>query len=69
MMMRTILSMTAIALLLQGSPAQEPITPTRVTSLFNGKDLSGWKADVPAKDTNPSAPDSFIVRNGMLVTW
>jgi len=40
----------------------------KMTPLFNGRDLSGWKADVPAKDTNPSAPDSFIVRNGMLVS-
>lgn len=42
--------------------------PARVMPLFNGRDLSGWKADVPAKDTNPAAPDSFIVRNGMLVS-
>jgi hypothetical protein len=37
-------------------------------SLFNGKDLSGWKADVPLKDTKPDAPDSFIVRDGKLVS-
>ncbi len=42
--------------------------PQRVTPLFNGRDLTGWKADVPAKDTNPNAPDSFIVRNGLLVS-
>ena len=35
---------------------------------FNGKDLSGWKPDVPAKDKDPAAPDSFIVRDGMLVS-
>jgi hypothetical protein len=40
----------------------------KTTSLFNGKDLTGWKADVPKKDTDPAAPDSFIVRNGMLVS-
>jgi hypothetical protein len=44
------------------------IVPRKATPLFNGKDLSGWKADVPAKDTNPAAPDSFIARNGMLVS-
>src|SRR5687767_6994109 len=43
--------------------------PTGKTiSLFNGKDLTGWKADVPKKDTEPTAPDSFIVRNGLLVS-
>jgi hypothetical protein len=44
------------------------IVPDRVTSLFNGKDLSGWEADVPAKDTDKTIRDSFIVRNGMLVS-
>jgi hypothetical protein len=58
----------AVALLLQGSPSNRAITPTRVTALFNGRDLSGWTADVPEKDTNPQARDSFIVRNGMLVS-
>lgn len=37
-------------------------------SLFNGKDLSGWHADVPAKDKDPGVKPSFIVRNGMLVS-
>jgi hypothetical protein len=56
-------------------PAAQPdtsqpqaVVPDRVTPLFNGRDLTGWKADVPAKDTNPTAPDSFIVRNGLLVS-
>lgn len=38
------------------------------TSLFNGKDLSGWHADVPMKDSLPDAPASFLVRNGLLVS-
>ena len=37
-------------------------------SLFNGKDLSGWHADVPEMDTNTQAKSPFIVRNGMLVS-
>jgi 3-keto-disaccharide hydrolase len=37
-------------------------------SLFNGVDLAGWHADVPAADTNPQVPKSFIVRNGLLVS-
>src|SRR5262245_28685017 len=66
--MRTTLSIAAVALLLQASAADRPITPTRVAPLFNGRDLAGWTADVPEKDTNPSARDSFIVRSGMLVS-
>ena len=37
-------------------------------SLFNGRDLSGWHIDIPAMDTNASAINPFIVRNGMLVS-
>ncbi len=36
--------------------------------LFNGKDLSGWTADVPAADGKPDAPPSFVVREGVLVS-
>jgi hypothetical protein len=31
-------------------------------------DLSGWEADVPARDTDKSVRDSFIVREGRLVS-
>lgn len=40
----------------------------RPLSLFNGKDLTGWHADVPAADTNPRLPSPFVVRNGVLVS-
>jgi hypothetical protein len=46
----------------------DPITPDRVVPLFNGTDLSGWQADIPASDSDKSLRDSFIVRNGMLVS-
>lgn len=36
--------------------------------LFNGNDLSGWHADVPKMDNDPSATSPFIVRDGMLVS-
>lgn len=36
--------------------------------LFNGRDLSGWHADVPEMDTNPAAKTPFIIRNGLLVS-
>ncbi|QXP54455.1 DUF1080 domain-containing protein [Cellulophaga sp. HaHa_2_95] len=41
---------------------------TPVTPLFNGKDLSGWHTDIPAKDSILNAPNSFIVRDGILVS-
>jgi hypothetical protein len=44
------------------------ITPDRATPLFNGKDLVGWEADVPAKDEDANAPHSFVVRDGLLVS-
>jgi len=37
-------------------------------SLFNGEDLTGWHADVPAMDENPDTTEAFIARDGMLVS-
>jgi len=54
-----------------GLLAQTPapaVVPDRTIPLFNGHDLSGWEADVPARDTNPDLPDSFVVREGLLVS-
>ena len=36
--------------------------------LFNGKDLTGWTADVPSADGKPETPPSFVVRDGLLVS-
>ena len=64
--MRSATLLTVLAFLAAaGDPA---IVPDRVTPLFNGTDLSGWEADVPARDADEGAPDSFIVRGGMLVS-
>lgn len=41
---------------------------TKAQSLFNGKDLKGWHADVPEMDKNPDAINPFMVRNSMLVS-
>jgi hypothetical protein len=41
---------------------------SKPTSLFNGKDLSGWHDDVPHRDKNPDAKPTFVVRDGMLVS-
>lgn len=48
--------------------ADAPADSAESRSLFNGKDLSGWHADVPEKDKNPDAGDPFVVRDGMLVS-
>lgn len=37
-------------------------------SLFNGRDLSGWHADVPKMDTDPELKSPFLVRDGNLVS-
>ena len=42
--------------------------PTEARSLFDGKDLTGWHADVPEADGKTDAPPSFVVRDGMLVS-
>jgi hypothetical protein len=40
----------------------------RTVSLFNGRDLTGWHADVPKMDNDPNVQSPFIVRDGMLVS-
>ena len=40
----------------------------QIHPLFNGNNLAGWHVDVPAMDTNQSAINPFIIRNGMLVS-
>lgn len=44
------------------------IAQPKSESLFNGHDLTGWHADVPAMDKDPSVKSPFIVRNGLLVS-
>jgi hypothetical protein len=49
---------------------QEPgaIRPDATIALFDGADLDGWTADVPAADDDPGAPASFVVQDGLLVS-
>jgi hypothetical protein len=53
---------------LQSPAAATATSPKATTRLFNGKDLTGWKADVPARDADPKGPPSFVVRDGKLVS-
>ena len=48
------------------TPPETKQPPTR--QLFNGRDLTGWHADVPAADTNARLRSPFLVRNGALVS-
>jgi hypothetical protein len=62
-------SVIAIIVLAVGAARGQDATTARESqSLFNGKDLSGWHADVPALDENPGGKSPFIVRDGMLVS-
>ena len=44
------------------------VSQDRPQRLFNGRDLTGWHADVPAADSNPRVGSPFLVRNGLLVS-
>jgi len=63
--MRNALLASLFALLVACSPS--PSAPA-TRSLFNGVDLSGWHADVPEADKNPTIAPSFAVREGVLVS-
>jgi hypothetical protein len=57
-----VFTLTALVIFCAFANAQKAI------NLFNGKDLSGWHADVPAMDKSDSVKSPFIVRDGMLVS-
>jgi hypothetical protein len=56
--------MTALLLAGLGACASAPSS----TPLFNGVDLAGWHADVPAADDDPGVAPSFVARDGLLVS-
>lgn len=58
-----IFSMVLAGVISVKSPAQP-----QTASLFNGKDLTGWHADVPEMDKDATLKSPFIVRNGLLVS-
>jgi hypothetical protein len=59
---------TPLLLLLVLSACTMKNTTPETSSLFNGKDLTGWHVDVPAMDANPDTINPFIVREEMLVS-
>jgi hypothetical protein len=56
----TFLTILAVAIVGGSLATAEP--------LFNGKDLAGWKTDVPSAEKTPDIKPSFIVRDGKLVS-
>ena len=61
----TLLSSIVIIVALAATAFAEDAKPT---SLFNGKDLTGWHVDIPHLDKNPDAKGAFIARDGNLVS-
>ena len=48
--------------------ACKPTSDNTKLHLFNGKDLHGWRIDVPDMDNDSALISPFLVRNGMLVS-
>ena len=59
---------SCVSALLLASCAAAPASGPQPVSLFNGTDLSGWHADVPAADGGKEVPASFEARDGLLVS-
>jgi hypothetical protein len=53
---------------LKSNSVVDILSKSKAKSLFNGKDLTGWHADVPKMDNDPTVKSPFIVRNGLLVS-
>lgn len=64
--MKTFVTIFLVILFLTACKSQPGHTGP--TSLFNGRDLTGWHADVPKMDNDPSLKSPFLVRNGLLVS-
>jgi hypothetical protein len=68
--MKNIFYASASVLILIGcstAPSTKEVNQKTI-SLFNGKDLSGWHADVPDFDKDSTLQFPFIVRNDLLVS-
>ncbi|MBK7877692.1 MAG: DUF1080 domain-containing protein [Planctomycetes bacterium] len=60
---------TSVALLVLGlSSCTSLASKGAPRSLFDGKTLNGWQADVPTHDADPNLGPSFAARDGMLVS-
>jgi hypothetical protein len=50
------------------APSAAPAAASQRIALWNGKDLSGWHADVPAADNQQKVGPSFVAKDGILVS-
>jgi hypothetical protein len=66
--LRTITLLAATNLVLFVSCTSSLVPGGKAINLFNGRDLSGWHADVPELDDDPKGTSPFVVRNGNLVS-
>ncbi len=67
--MKSIFSRVSLAVIfIAVSCSSDKEKSTETIALFNGKDLTGWYADVPAMDNNDTVTSPFIVRDSMLVS-
>lgn len=67
--MKSLFFLPILAVLFTACNFSKNSTPKDPTiHLFNGEDLSGWHADVPAADQNPDTTQSFIIRDSLLVS-
>lgn len=57
-----------VAVFAQAPQAPDTAATDKTIKLFNGKDLKGWRPDVPAADHNKDVKPSFIIRDGNLVS-
>lgn len=57
-----------IVFFLAGMPTIRAAEAAVPRSLFNGKDLAGWHADVPEMDKNHEAKSPFVIRDDKLVS-
>ncbi|GAA5496762.1 hypothetical protein Rhal01_02947 [Rubritalea halochordaticola] len=57
-----------VTVLAESPKAPDTAATDKTIKLFNGKDLKGWRPDVPAADHNKDTKPSFIVRDGKLVS-
>ncbi len=62
------LILLAILILFTTGCSENNATEEQSIELFNGKDLTGWHADVPALDETDTLPFPFIVRDSLLVS-
>lgn len=57
-----------ILMIIMGIGTHKTQAQSGTISLFNGKDLNGWHADVPDMDKDSELKSPFIIRNGLLVS-